>query len=385
MARRSAWFDDIVVLPYATILNRPRGAAGMSGGPLFPDFDSRTWERHHRYGTAADSEPLLLADVTADLAGSWVWCGPAVDDFSHQLAEFSHRYPLEDPAGISGLLFSTTPGAGEEPLTELPGFVRQLLEYLALDHIPTHLVTAPTRVDRLLVISQGAQLGVAPDKEYRDALLARQPQPSPTGGKGHYVYLSRAGLDRGRLLGEHYVERLLAESGFTVVRPEEVPLSGVYDVVLSASHVLLSEGGIVHGLELLGRIPGNVSMIARRTRGAPSRQHLMTSLGARTAGCFTVIDAAVGFVSLGDPAQWDTDPNGMALVDPGELTAALASLGFLEIAARFDVVEFARVAHADLDTYRSSYYASLMAADPAFVERWLLVQSAVVAWIASFT
>ena len=77
--------------------------------------------------------------------------------------------------------------------------------------------------------------------------------------------MSRSALPGTGLLGERYVEQVLAQAGFNVIRPETMSLLDQMRAYRAAEVVVFAEGSACHGVELLGtEMLGTAIMLARR-------------------------------------------------------------------------------------------------------------------------
>jgi hypothetical protein len=81
------------------------------------------------------------------------------------------------------------------------------------------------------------------------------------------VWLSRVGMgtSHGGLAEEAEVEQVLADSGWSIVRPEELSIEEQVDVLAGASHVAGVEGSALHGLVLVGGFGGTIDIIRRNS------------------------------------------------------------------------------------------------------------------------
>jgi len=381
--RSSATYEHLTVLPYTRLLGKPDCSPHeMEGGPAFPDFERLTWQRHNRVGEPADSLPSPVPPATARLAGHWVWCGPVVLDFSHQFAEFMHRLPVLPEQRADGLLFAATPWDGGRVVDELPRYVESALGALGLDDAPVHLVAEPTEVERVTVLEAGTQFRAPSEDWYLEELLLARPWPTGQPA-GSVLFLSRAGLDRGRPLGEGYLERLIADAGGRVMRPERASVAEVLDAVESVQHLVITDGGAAHQLELLGRLPDLVTMIARRSED--SARYITEEPLARRAGRrFELIDANDGYVCLRESADAGWDPHGMALLSLPRALDALGRSGLPVSRGDVDPAEWAVEVRADLEAHLTSSYAERLARRPDHGAHADEVRAAVEAWIASW-
>src|SRR6187551_2842612 len=84
-------FTDVVVGHTEASLQGPFGTK-FRGGPRWPDFNKQVLSRHCRGMKPIPSDEEPTADrrpVTTLEKG--VWCGPIVDHYGHQIADFGMR------------------------------------------------------------------------------------------------------------------------------------------------------------------------------------------------------------------------------------------------------------------------------------------------------
>lgn len=84
---------------------------------------------------------------------------------------------------------------------------------------------------------------------------------------GRKVWLSRVGMgtSHGGLAEEAELEQVLADSGWSIVRPEELSIEEQVDVLAGASRLAGIEGSALHGLVLVGGFGGTVDIIRRQS------------------------------------------------------------------------------------------------------------------------
>lgn len=332
---RVGTFANITVLPYRGL----SGRRAIEGGPAFPDFATRDFERQRRFGRPADSLPAALPGVDTYLPGEYVWAGPVVGHFGYQVAEFSHRVVtgLQAAPGARVLVACQADDAGPrswrgESAATLPVHVRELFDYLGVPTGRIDVVSRPVAVESLVVAEQGQQLGVAAHPQYLEALqtLAQW----PPGFDYPVLYVSRAGHPMGGLAGETYLEHAIEAAGGMVMRPEEFSVVQQLRAYVGAETVLFAEGSAIHGAGLLGRALGDVIVINRRHGNEATWRAELTPRARRT----TFIDAI---------ETESSDAFGMTVLDPARLVQQLLVQG-LDIRGSFDDGEFAEAVRIDL-------------------------------------
>ncbi len=269
----TAQFTNIEVHPYYQLFDPL--ISDISGGPVWPNFNQRSFERHMKCKTI-DHEFDIYSKTNARLSGRFVWLGPIVDHFGHQLIEFSTRIamtaslnpnaqylaaiqvPISDPRAIS-----PTNNWHYPTITDIPPYLRGILDWLGAPEQRITLVTTPVVVDELEVFEQGEQMLISPKDWYLDALDKRVPEQQV---RGNRVYVSRTQLKSpfGQTLGEQVIENAFAKDGFQILHPESVPINVQARIYADARTIVVSEGSAIHGLGLLGHISANVIVIECR-------------------------------------------------------------------------------------------------------------------------
>lgn len=255
-------YTDILVTPVQALLAGFHGGAVHQAGPIYPDFDSPSPARHWRAEAPVDVCPRPPAEGAAvdRLEGEALWGGCLVNHFGHFLAEFVHRLlPAAQARPDWPILYVTQPGQAAQPL---PGFIQAVFAYLGVAE-RVRVLDRPTRVDRLWVAPQAERLGGPPPAADYLAVLAACQARLPAMPRGDVLFVSRAGVGEG-LVGEALLERYFETLGAQVYRPEQHPLPAQLATYLAHAQLVFTEGSALHGLQLLGRIPGEVTVLSRR-------------------------------------------------------------------------------------------------------------------------
>ncbi|WP_374585882.1 hypothetical protein [Ideonella dechloratans] len=255
-------YTDILVAPVQALLAGFHGGAVHQAGPIYPDFDTPSPARHWRAEVPVDVCPRPPAEgASVDrLEGEALWGGCLVNHFGHFLAEFVHRLlPAAQARPELPILYVTRPGQAAQPL---PGFIQAVFAYLGVAE-RVRVLDRPTRVDRLWVAPQAERLGGSPPAADYLAVLATCQARLPAAPPGDVLFVSRAGVGEG-LVGEGLLERYFETLGAQVYRPELHPLPAQLATYLAHAQLVFTEGSALHGLQLLGRLPGEVTVLSRR-------------------------------------------------------------------------------------------------------------------------
>jgi hypothetical protein len=233
-----------------------------------PDWHSL---RHTRYGRPVDQVPPD-ADSQHTLRGKYVYGGPVYHHFGHVMAEMVHRLaPSQAALAERRILFVAD--RGNKSLTHfenLPFFLREVLSFFSISPDQVLIIERDCIVENLLIFEQGSDFGGGPKPGYLDkleamniALFGKQELPDKRKAK---LYVSRSALPGGGgFLGESYVEQVLMERGFEILRPENLTLIEQMRAYRQSCLIVFPEGSACHGTELLGsRALDTVVFISRR-------------------------------------------------------------------------------------------------------------------------
>ena len=254
-------FTDIPVVPFSDLLGGPLGGAEHAGGPIWPDWDNRTFERHCRDRQPIDQKPSLDHDLVPVSIDHAFWGGPIANHFGHQIADFSMRIlpsRFVDPA--AKLVFFAN-------LFEPPQWFHEILRWADVGANDVFFAKQAHQFDALSVCEQPEQLwATQPSNDHLDLMdrfiqnkqldLKRMSQP---------IYVSRAGLNviSAGFAGERYLEHCINQSGGYVFRPELNPLEDQLKLYLRSGELIFAEGSAIHACQLLGRFPANVDVLSR--------------------------------------------------------------------------------------------------------------------------
>ena len=260
-------FRDVVVVPYAALLDKWQDGEFHQGGPIWPEWDQQIAARHCRGGLPVDVRPIAPEDPERYVE-ALAWGGGIDPQFGHQVAEFSARLlatTLTRPE--LPIAFSSKPERGWRTIYDTPPFFEAILHWFGIPPERVHLVNEPTRVGELFVAPQAEQLdGPGPSAAYLDALDAMATarlHELPT-ARIPALYVSRAGMTA-RFAGEAYLEQRLEAAGVRVMRPESLPLIEQIRAYRAADLIIFADGSAVHVLQLLGHIDAEVGVIVRRS------------------------------------------------------------------------------------------------------------------------
>jgi hypothetical protein len=314
-------FRDIVVTPYVDYLEPPRHGGFLRGGPRWPEWSSQTAARHCQAGVPVDHEPPE-AKPTSTLKGPVAWGGPVTLHFGHQVADVSTRWlPTLAEMPDARFAFTTRENLIDRIRSwdDLPQHFRAILDWYGIGAERLDFITEPTLVERLVVAPQAEQfVGPGPEPWYLDMLDAHARSRLGEVERSGSLYVSRAGLRGGNFAGEAYLETVLEQAGFRVLRPEAIPIEDQMRAYAGADSVVFAEGSALHGAQLMGRALGDVTVLIRR-HGWRLAQASLTPR-ARSVHYADVVRGVVHGRTMGGMAGlW----RGLSILDPERLFAAL--------------------------------------------------------------
>lgn len=258
-------FENIVVMPIQQVLGSPFGNSEHKLGPVWPNWEAAGSIRFQRKGVPKDDKPWLGDKTQLTYAlGNYVWCGPIVDHFGHQIADFSTRIACYRESNAK-YLFSVRKGSGYT-FDNLPNFIKEIFSWFKIEPENIFFVEKPTVVQKLSVEPQQEQLPQkGPSKNYLSLLdgLVRANNLDEIERKGIY-YISRAGMLKGMIAGESYFEAFLSSQGVTIIKPETLSLWEQLKIYMSAETLIFSEGSALHALQLLGHLDCKIRVLQRR-------------------------------------------------------------------------------------------------------------------------
>lgn len=166
--------SNVWIEPFTALVGDGKLPGGRHiGGPILPEWDSVTAQRHHVNRTPVDKIPARTIDE-ADLPilKSALWCGPITSHFGHQIAEFSTRIPvyLNLHQQNMPLLFGVGP---QKTYHSMPVFMQQLLHWYQIPKENILLCNSPIKVSHLYTAAQQEQLvDIPPSQDYVDFLTS---------------------------------------------------------------------------------------------------------------------------------------------------------------------------------------------------------------------
>lgn len=270
------------------------------------------------------------------LAGRYLFGGILSGHFGHMLCEATGRlWALHDRTDVDGVLFFARPFDRAKQCGKM---FAQMAALLGLP--PVTVVEEPATVEELILAEQGLGSGELLNgrPESRDYLRSRLGSVAPQGA-GRKFYITRTGQParRGMILGEHSLEKLFAEQGYEVIRPEDHKMAEQVAMFRAASHVVGTEGSPFHLLAMAANPGCKVAMIQRRR--SPTFSQICEHLEVFIGGSVLRLDQ---LASIHAPRKM-RNPNLIYLEpDRPALWAALSAAGFVGGAPWLNMTEAER-------------------------------------------
>jgi hypothetical protein len=313
-----------IVAPYSSVITCIGPSRSLhQGGPMWDSWDSAIKARHCRNHVPIDHQPVLdLTDSNHEQISSAFWCGPVVNHYGHQLADFGSRLPvyLDHISPSRPLLFGLPATSARK---HLPLFFRQILHWFGVHSGSIVFCQEPLVVEDLLWTPQQEQLtDVGPSSEYVKLLTRYAAKNLHYPINKQRLYVSRAGMNAGVFAGESYLELFFSSLGFFVIRPESLSLREQLSLYQNASMIIFSEGSAVHTLQLLGTLEASVFVIARR----PGRKLAKNILSSRICS-LDYIESIAAFVPGGNRDSASLQNLGISFLDVSKFLSILADHG----------------------------------------------------------
>lgn len=330
-------FSDIPVIPFS---NLPPDLSSIMGGPVWPDWESRKYERHCRDHNPVDERPNLPKKIKGIQLHNAFWGGPIVSHFGHQIADFSMRIlPSRFIQPDAKLVFMSD-------LNKVPLWFYEILHWTEVGIQDVFFTNEAFQFKELSVSEQSEQLWMTePSCHHLDKMdmfiankkLEIDPITRP-------IYISRGGLNltQSAFAGERYLEHCITLSGGYVFRPESQPLEDQLKVYLGAKELIFAEGSAIHLCQLLGRFSANIDILNRNE--TVSIIHPIISSRVKSYNkIFTVKNVISGLTSSGEDNIWNT----MSIFDLNLLCAYFKSKD-LEIEKHWDMDTYIEQATNDI-------------------------------------
>ena len=308
-----------------------------------------------RFVDTPPERPVEAKSVT--VPGRYLYAGPVWGHFGHALVDGFHRlWALGEHEGI---VFAGVRGVGrvrtEADLDAwvIPAFVEDIMQAIGIRPTRVMLLRRPEVFERLDVPAPGAYLNGDIQPFYRPHLVRYQRAVEGsveqlTAPKRVY-YSRRHLLTRGGILGSYSFESALVANGFTVVRPEELPIVEQFAYILKSEQLVFDEGSSIHLTEVLNEVPPATYMLPRRPRYATFQKALTQR------GRFEVLAADANMSLLSNRSGKFANRTLTFYQDPQAVFDRMSELGLVRGA--FDEKAYWAAALADLESCPANYPA----------------------------
>jgi len=204
--------------------------------------------------------------------GTWLYGGFFYEHFGHFISESVPRlWPLlliSNKLSIDGICFLGSDAMHPcDASVVLPPTHSEIVSYfLGNTTCDIRVLRSPALVSNLMVSTQASALGPLsqPSDRYIDMLTVHQSSILSSTFLNAKIYVSRSRLKTtSRLIGEQFLEQILASAGYLVFHPQEYSIAQQLSVYAASKTIVCCEGSAIHGIELLGRIKANCFVISR--------------------------------------------------------------------------------------------------------------------------
>jgi len=198
------------------------------------------------------------------LPGTSIFAGVVGPQFGHMVTQSLGRLWMAELDPEARLVFLSA----NLGFVALPGYFVDLLRSLRIRN-PVELINAPVICDRLLLGPDQCNLQLRPCMTpfFHDWCAGRR--PTVPSGEPLDLYVSRSGLslDHGQYLQETLLEAALEANGFTIFRPEKVPIPVQIDTYLRARRLIFADGSAAHLWSRFARPQAQSAILLRRPLG----------------------------------------------------------------------------------------------------------------------
>ncbi len=347
-------FKDIVVVPFADSKTQKQ----QISGPIWPDWESQTAARHCRYGMPIDKQPVTPKRVKIRVNEPLIWAGNVHKHFGHYISEYASRILQSLQSGPKQtFLFGchTVPLCQSGTLEKAPSSFLPVVEWLGLNRDQIRFCTQTMRVANLSVAPQAEQIvdlhrsrfQLAVPGAYLDLLDENTARNKISPPVNKTVFVSRAELPI-RLemyAGSKYLDSVLRSLGVFVFHPEKFSLREQLSVYSGAEQLVFSEGSALHGLQLLGRGLGSVSILNRRKNAKLAEANLNPR--CRSVDYINAIDEVFAFRFPGNSKR---SMSQRVLINQDILFAKFAAIG-IDLAKVWNAAEYQKALEDDLTSW----------------------------------
>lgn len=284
------------------ILVPPQAETGMTCGVLGPDGNALAAARTFYSDARFTPDPTPPDAPPAHLPGRWLFAGMGRYHFGHFLLESTPRlWALDHVATpVDGIALFSRPGR------DIAAVLRRRLGPLMAQlgqNLPIHLIEHPTRVDELVLPSQGfGHLHWSHGTPEARAYMRRHLCAGPVPEGPERIYISRRRLKDPikQVPHERLLERWTTKAGYQVIHPERLTIPEQIAAYRAAKVILGPDGSAFHLAAFVFSPGAKVGLIQRRTR-----QDVFDAIAQQITG-FSDVDLT-SFAALSDYAPTAED------------------------------------------------------------------------------
>lgn len=307
-------------------------------GPFAQVDDLPDYARHRRGERLAD---IATDEPTAQpqkLAGCYFYGGPLHPIFGHFIGECVHRLWLREQPEFQDL---PVVFVRHEDASGIPGFFEPVLKALGVDNYL--IINDVTELESLVIAEQGKWLQTPPQADYTAPLVCDL-SAEALAGLPKKICLLRGHMQRGRLVGESWLEQQLEAEGYVSVRPEMLPFEQQLQYLMAAEKIIFSEGTTIHLVDLLPKLDADIVVLNRRPK-SPLPQ---TSLENKCNSLYIFRSAEMVYMP-----KIDGFNRALSFAPMAQVLGFLSDAGFMDADAANQAADFDPM--DDVKTYMSAH------------------------------
>lgn len=242
---------------------------GKSGKVLFGVVDNKLkLHINHIRGDREWSDPEARIDyiknnLPIDKNGSWIYGGPLFYHFGHFMSESLSRIwaysELKDD--VNGVIFTVPPYMNNPSLSN---FMCETFSLLGIDLNKIVLTNKFLKVEKLIVPEQGTILGKGEKPWFNDKLKLNKEVLTGADNKNSLFVSRKNYVNKGRVMGMGYYERVMKNAGVKIIYPEELSLKQQVQEMINHNTLIFEEGSALHILEVIPRQNKKIILLKRR-------------------------------------------------------------------------------------------------------------------------
>ncbi len=295
-----------------------QGTDWNGGGLFLADGHGDPWLKYYMTRSLTPTE--AESEAAPRITGEALFAGVLRFGFGHFLTESIGRLWALDKLGSEMPIVYITNVNAKRPIT---GTAQAFFELFGLTE-RINLVRADTSFD---CIWNATDLYGPLRKEPLHPRMRRwflSQIPKSEAKFSPKIYISRKGipLEKGRYLGETFVEAGLADEGYQIFRPEENSLADQINAYSNAQKIVLAESSAFHLVSIVAKKDANIAIIRRRPVFGNWIENSMSDVLTKNVSMITALKSTW-------KASKGENYNAVSEIDFGKMWEALRDLGLI--------------------------------------------------------